>query len=278
MSLVFGPIPSRRLGWSLGINNLPSKICSYSCIYCQLGPTDYISLKRRAFFSPDKVYKEIEKKINQLQKANRPVDYITFVPNGEATIDINLGNTIEKIKEFGIKVAVITNSSLLWVKTVQEDLMKADWVSIKIDSALDNIWEKINRPHNFLKFKRIIQGLEEFAWYFRGVLAVETMFVKNVNDNLDSIIRTAELIKYINPEKTYLLVPTKSSLEKWVKIPDKIQLNEALQVFSDLNINAKLFIHTKTIHLPLTSGIKKEFLDFSAVPRIPQNVFYFNRY
>jgi wyosine [tRNA(Phe)-imidazoG37] synthetase (radical SAM superfamily) len=278
MSLVFGPIPSRRLGWSLGINNLPTKICSYSCIYCQLGPTDYISLKRRAFFTPDKVYNEIAKKINQLQKADKPIDYITFVPNGEATIDINLGSTIEKIREFGIKVAVVTNSSLMWVKTVQEDLMKADWVSIKIDSAFENIWEKINRPHNFLKFKRIIQGLEEFAWSFKGILAVETMFVKNINDNLDSMIRTAELIKYINPEKTYLLVPTKSSVERWVKIPDKIQLNEALQVFSNLNINAELFIRTKTIHLPLTSGIKKELLDFSSVRHIPQNVFYFNRF
>lgn len=263
--LVFGPIPSRRLGRSLGIQNIPSKVCSYSCVYCQLGETDYISLKRRAFFSSEEVYRETAKRISQLQRANKPIDYITFVPDGEPTIDINLGNTIEKVKELGIKVAVITNSSLIWVKAVQEDLMKADWVSIKIDSAIEKIWKKINKPHGFLTLKRIIRGLEEFACIFKGILATETMLVKNVNDNLDSVIKTVELIKYINPEKAYILVPIRPPSENWVKIPGNVQLNEAFQIFNDLNINTELLIHNEGTDFTFTSHAKKELLNILAV-------------
>ncbi len=258
MSLVFGPIPSPRFGSSLEINNIPSKVCSYSCVYCRLGETDYISLKRREFFSPDEVYKETAKKINQLQKANKSIDYITFVPDGEPTIDINLGNTIDKLKELGIKIAVFTNSSLIWIKAVQEDLMKADWVSVKIDSAVENIWKKINRPHGFLTLKRIIWGLEEFASIFKGTLATETTLVKNVNDDIDSVIKTAELIKYINPEKAYILVHTKPPAEKWVKTTNLKNLNEAFQIFGDLNINTELLINNEGTDTTFTLGAEKE--------------------
>jgi wyosine [tRNA(Phe)-imidazoG37] synthetase (radical SAM superfamily) len=265
MSLVFGPIPSRRLGRSLGINNIPSKVCSYSCVYCQLGETDYVSLKRRAFSSPDEVYEETAKKINLLQRANKTINYITFVPDGEPTIDINLGNTIEKLKELGIKIAVITNSSLIWVKAVQEDLMKADWISIKIDSAVENIWRKINRPHGILRLKKIIQGLEEFACSFKGILTTETMLVKNVNDDTESIYKTADLIKLINPEKSYILVPTRPPAESWVKIPGEGQLNEAFQIFSNLNINTEILMHEGGTDFTFTSDAEKELLSILAV-------------
>ncbi len=263
--LVFGPITSRRLGRSLGINNIPSKVCSYSCIYCQLGKTDYISLKRRAFFTPEEVYKETAERINQLRMANKPIDYITFVPDGEPTIDINLGNIIDKLKEFEIKIAVITNSSLIWVKTVQEDLMKADWVSVKIDSAIENIWKRINKPHDFLTLKRIIRGLEEFACIFKGILATETMLVKNVNDNLESVIKTAEIIKYINPEKAYILFPTRSAAEHWIKIPDNKHLNKTFQIFKDLNINTELMNNCEETNFTFTCNVKKELLNILSI-------------
>ena len=119
--IVFGPIPSRRLGKSLGINNVPPKICSYSCVYCQLGNTDYMSLKRRVFFSPQKIFDEAAEKVYQLKRKGEKIDYITFVPDGEPTIDINLGKIIEKLRKLGIKIAVISNASLIWIKEVQYD-------------------------------------------------------------------------------------------------------------------------------------------------------------
>ena len=263
--IVFGPIPSRRLGKSLGINNVPPKICSYSCVYCQLGNTDYMSLKRRVFFSPQKIFDEAAEKVYQLKRKGEKIDYITFVPDGEPTIDINLGKIIEKLRKLGIKIAVISNASLIWIKEVQYDLQQADWVSLKIDSAFDKLWRKINRPHGILKLKKIIQGLEEFASYFKGLLATETMLVKDLNDNLDSVIKTAELIKYINPEKAYILVPTRPPAEDWVKIPDEYKLNAAYQVFRDLNINTELLIQNEGSGFTYASNVENELLSILAV-------------
>jgi wyosine [tRNA(Phe)-imidazoG37] synthetase (radical SAM superfamily) len=263
--IVFGPIPSRRLGRSLGINNIPPKICTYSCVYCQLGTTDYMSIKRREFFSPEKIYDEAAEKIYQLKKKGEIIDYLTFVPDGEPTMDINLGKTIEKLKKLKIKIAVISNASLIWIKEVQNDLMQADWVSVKIDSILETTWKRINRPHGILRFKKIIQGIEEFAASFKGILATETMLIKNVNDNLESIIKTAELIKYINPEKAYILVPTRPPAEDWVEIPDEQKLNTAYQIFKNLNINTELLIQYEGLEFTYSSNAEKELLSILAV-------------
>ena len=263
--IVFGPIPSRRLGRSLGINNIPPKICTYSCVYCQLGTTDYMSIKRREFFSPEKIYDEAAEKIYQLKKKGEIIDYLTFVPDGEPTMDINLGKTIEKLKKLEIKIAVISNASLIWIKEVQNDLMQADWVSVKIDSILETTWKRINRPHGILRFKKIIQGIEEFAASFKGILATETMLIKNVNDNLESIIKTAELIKYINPEKAYILVPTRPPAEDWVEIPDEQKLNTAYQIFKNLNINTELLIQYEGLEFTYSSNAEKELLSILAV-------------
>ena len=263
--IVFGPIPSRRLGKSLGMNNIPPKICSYSCVYCQLGNTDYMSLKRREFFSPQKIFDEAAEKIYQLKRKGEKIDYITFVPDGEPTIDINLGKIIEKLKKLEIKIAVITNASLIWIKEVQNDLKQADWVSLKIDSAFEKTWKKINRPHGILKLKKIIQGIEEFASLYKGILATETMLVNNLNDNSDSVIKTAEIIKYINPDKAYLLVPTRPPSEDWVKIPDEYELNAAYQIFRDLNINTELLIQNEGHEFTYTSNVENELLSILAV-------------
>ena len=193
--IIFGPVPSRRLGRSLGVNNIPPKVCSYSCIYCQVGATDSMSIKRKEFYSSDQIYYEVAEKVRQLNKVGEKIDNITFVPDGEPTLDINIGNTIEKLKSFGIKIAVITNASLIWDIQVQKDLMKADWVSLKIDSVIENIWRKINRPHGLLDLQKILHGIEEFAASFRGILVTETMLVKGVNDNRESLSKTAQIDK-----------------------------------------------------------------------------------
>ena len=263
--IVFGPIPSRRLGRSLGINNVPPKVCSYSCVYCQLGNRDYISLKRRRFFSPEMIYGEAAEKVYQLKRKGEKIDYITIVPDGEPTLDINLGKTIERLKQLKIKIAVISNASLIWIKEIQNDLMQADWVSIKIDSAIEKTWKKINRPHDILKFKKVIQGVEEFADSFKGILATETMLIKDINDNFESIVETAKLIKYINPEKAYILVPTRPPAEKWVNIPDENELNTAYQVFKAINIDTELLIQNEGNDFTYTSNVENELLSILAV-------------
>ena len=263
--MVFGPIPSRRLGRSLGVNNIPPKICSYSCVYCQIGLTDSMSVSRKEFYSPDEIFKEVSSKVKTLQNSGEKIDYITFVPDGEPTLDINLGKEIDLLKSLGIKIAVITNSSLLWDEDVRKDLMNADWVSVKIDMVDENIWHKIDRPNGKLDFQKIISGIKTFASSFKGIMVTETMLVKGVNDNVESIKSTVELIKQINPDKAYILVPTRPPAEKIVVAPDEKDLNMAYQVFNSRIKTVELLTGSEGINFSFSSNAEKELLSILSV-------------
>ncbi len=265
MSIVFGPIPSRRLGRSLGINNIPPKVCSYSCVYCQIGLTDSMSIERKEFYSPDEILKEVSEKVNQLRNANEVIDYLAFVPDGEPTLDKNLGKTIDLLKPLGIKIAVITNSSLLWDKNVIEDLMNADWVSVKIDTVDENIWHKIDRPNGKLDFQKIISGIKTFSSSFKGVMVTETMLVKGINDNVESIKSTAETIKQLNPDIAYILVPTRPPAEKFVVTPDEEKLNMAYQVFNSCINKVELLTGSEGTNFSYSSDAEKELLSILSV-------------
>lgn len=132
--IAFGPVPSRRLGRSLGINNIPPKVCTYSCVYCQVGKTTRMQSGRVRFYDPQEIYMEVAQKVEKARQKGEAVDYLTFVPDGEPTMDVHLGEEIELLKSLGLKIAVITNGSLVWRQDVRADLAKADWVSFKIDS------------------------------------------------------------------------------------------------------------------------------------------------
>jgi wyosine [tRNA(Phe)-imidazoG37] synthetase (radical SAM superfamily) len=263
--IVFGPIPSRRLGRSLGINNIPPKHCSYSCVYCQAGRTDCMSVKRADFYSPEEIYKEAAERIRQLQKDNQKIDYITFVPDGEPTLDINLGTAIEKLKEFGIRIAVITNSSLLWDEGVMTDLRKADLVSLKIDSIFPNLWKKINRPHGELKLKDIMDGIINFSGSFKGSLFTETMLVEGINDSVESIYKTAQFIKSIDPERAYLLVPTRPPAEETVNVPALSELHLAFQIFNSMITDTRVLDYNEGVNFGFPSDAEKELLSILAV-------------
>ncbi len=124
--LAFGPVPSRRLGRSLGVNNIPPKNCTYSCVYCQLGKTLNTDIIRNSFYRPQDVLSEVNNKIDEALCRKERIDYLTFVPDGEPTLDINLKKEISLLKELGLPIAIITNSSLLWQKEVREALLEAD--------------------------------------------------------------------------------------------------------------------------------------------------------
>ena len=175
--IVFGPVPSRRLGSSVGINNIPPKICSYSCIYCQIGKTYKITSDRNTFYKKEDIFECVSSKLKDIHYKGGHVDYLTYVPDGEPTLDIGLGDEIELLGSLGIKIAVITNSSLLDKEEVREELYKADLVSVKIDSIDPEIWKKINRPHKSLNIEEIKSGIIEFSMRFKGLLLTETMAI-----------------------------------------------------------------------------------------------------
>ena len=263
--IVFGPIPSRRLGRSLGINNIPPKVCSYSCVYCQVGITDSMSVHRRNFFPPEEIFDEVKNRVSQLRDADENIDYLSFVPDGEPTLDINLGRTIEKLKTFAIRIAVITNSSLLWDDTVKRDLMHADWICVKIDTVNSRIWHRINRPHNQLDFSNIIKGIEEFASSYKGILCTETMLIREVNDNRQSINETAQLISRVNPARAFILTPVRPPAENWVKAPDKDDLNTAGRIFNSYGIKAELLASSDEVNFTYSSNVENELLSIIAV-------------
>jgi len=265
MSIVFGPIPSRRLGRSLGVNNIPPKICSYSCVYCQVGLTDSMSIERKEFYPVDEIVKEIFQRVEQLNSAGERIDYITFVPDGEPTLDINIGKVIQLIKPLGIKIAVITNSSLLWDKEVREDLLLADWVSVKIDTVEEKIWHKINRPYGKLELLKILSGIKAFRHSFRGTLVTETMLLRGINESEMVLRATAELIKKINPGKAYILVPTRPPAEKFVEPPSAENLNMAYQIFSSNISSVELLTGSEGNDFTYSSNVEKELLGILSV-------------
>lgn len=153
--LIYGPVPSRRLGQSLGVNNIPPKNCSYSCVYCQIGRTNRMKITRSEFYRPEEIVAEAVLKTDELRARGEHVDYVSFVPDGEPTLDKNLGAEIDLLRKLEFKIAVITNASLLWMDDVKSDLMKADWVSVKIDAADEETWNRIDRPHGLLKLRDV---------------------------------------------------------------------------------------------------------------------------
>ena len=142
--IVFGPVPSRRLGRSLGVNNIPPKACSYSCVYCQLGRTANVQVTRREFYNPVDILREAKSKYENAISLGESIDYITFVPDGEPTLDYRLGETLELLQSIGAKVGVISNASLISEQSVRDDLARADWVSLKIDAIDKRTWKQIN--------------------------------------------------------------------------------------------------------------------------------------
>ena len=232
--LAFGPVPSRRLGRSLGINNVTAKTCSYSCIYCQLGNTIRIQTKRQDFYKPLLIFEEVSKKVNKAKLRNESIDYLTFVPDGEPTLDINLGKEIELVKNLEIKTAVITNASLLYQEDVRNDLAGVDLVSIKLDAINQEIWRRMNRPHNNLSFNKILDGILEFSSAYNGELITETMLVNNINDEIDEIEKIADYLLELQPKKAYIAIPTRPPAQYWVKSAKEETINTAYQIFDEV--------------------------------------------
>ena len=147
-SIIYGPVPSRRLGRSLGINNIPPKVCSFRCIYCQIGKTYDFSIQPQHFYDPVQIYELVADKVSHLRTKGEKIDYLAIVPDGEPTLDLNLGQLLNLLKSLGIPVAVITNGSLIDRESIQNILFKADWISFKLDSVLAPSWRRIDRPYS----------------------------------------------------------------------------------------------------------------------------------
>ena len=225
---IYGPVPSRRLGFSLGIDIIPSKTCTLDCIYCQLGPTSDKTLGRSKYFSPDEILAQVKKKISSGQR----VDYITFSGSGEPTLNTNLGKLIREIKKFTtIPVAVLTNGTLFIRRDVRKALRAADLVVPSLDAASQDIFEKINRPCSPLKIEEIIEGLRTFRREYKGIIWLEVMLVKGVNDSPVHINELKEAISRIEPDKIQLNTVIRPPAERTARPLSPEELEKIKKVF-----------------------------------------------
>jgi len=263
-SIVYGPVPSRRLGRSLGINNIPPKICSYSCVYCQLGSTMNMHVERQTFYHTEEIAQSVKEKVRQVKGKGEPIDFLTFVSDGEPTLDANLGKEIEFVKSLGIKIAVISNGSLIWRDDVRQDLRKADWVSLKVDAVSRQIWRRINRPQKLLNLERIVDGMLKFAQTFDGELTTETMLVRGVNDGTGEIERIAEFLAVLKPAKGYVAIPTRPPAE-WVEPAGEGSINAAYQIFTERLPAVEYLIGYEGNAFACTGDVQGDLLSITAV-------------
>ncbi|HAR35432.1 MAG TPA: radical SAM protein [Acidobacteria bacterium] len=227
---LYGPVPSRRLGYSLGVDLLPFKTCSLSCVYCQLGRTKKTTIRRRQFFSE----KQILEEIRDFLKTGTRVDFITFSGSGEPTLNKSIGRLIRKIKKMtGIQVAVLTNSTLLSRPEVRKELAAADVVVPSLDAATEKVFKKINRPHPSLQARKIIEGLVKFRRQFRGQIWLEILLVKGINDSPAHLKKLGDAVERIKPDKIHLNTVVRPPAEKMAKPLSPVELNRIKEFFGE---------------------------------------------
>ncbi len=232
---VFGPVPSRRLGQSLGISPIPPKTCNYSCVYCQLGRTKTFTNTRQMFFPPEEISAEIKDALSKYTD----VDFITFVGEGEPTLYLGIGDVIRMIRDYTpLPLSVITNGALLYDKDVRRDLKPVSVLMPTFDAPDENTWRRINRPHIDLKFDRVLDGLFSMKEEMDGEMWLEVMLVKGINDDEDTLYRMKEVIDRLKPHRVYINVPIRPPAEKWVEMPDKETLERATEILGAIPLGS----------------------------------------
>ncbi len=200
-----------------------------------------------------------------LKKNKETIDYLTFVADGEPTLDENLGNLIKTLKQFGKKIAVITNSSLIHSQHVRDALCQADWVSVKVDAADSALWRKINRSVRDLSLDDIFKGILQFSQEFNGTLVTETMLVKDLNDSPENIKNVSLFIKGINPEKSYISIPIRPPAEKRTQPPEGQKLIELYQIFQSNFDRVEYLTGYEGNDFAYTGNIEKDILSITSV-------------
>ncbi len=234
MKYIYGPIPSRRLGRSLGISPIIKKACNYSCVYCQLGRTDHLSNKREMFFPVAEIVAEFE----QMMLSDIEIDVVTIVGEGEPTLYLGLKELIEKLKVRTDKpVAVITNGALLNDEEVKQALMLADIVLPSIDAYDEKTFMAINRPYPTIKYNKVREGLINFSKEYKGQLWLELMLMKGINDDKSDLLAYQKMLSDIKYDRLYINTPVRPPAEANIQEVDQDKMNEAVNLLAGIAIN-----------------------------------------
>jgi wyosine [tRNA(Phe)-imidazoG37] synthetase (radical SAM superfamily) len=230
MEYVFGPVPSRRLGRSLGIDPIPLKTCNWNCVYCQLGRTAPLTCERGNYAPARQIVEEVRRALEARRSGE--VDWVTFIGSGEPTLHQRLGWMILQVKALtDLPVAVITNGSLLYRPDVRQELSAADAVLPSVDAGADPLYRTINRPHPAFTFERLVDGLAEFRRNYPGKLWTEVMLVKNLNDSEAALEDLVSVLSRVEPDEVHISLPLRPPAEPWVEPADQGGLARAEAIF-----------------------------------------------
>ena len=222
-------------------------------------------VERENFYMTKDIVQAVKEKVKRAKAKGEPIDYLTFVPDGEPTLDANLGQEIDLLKPFGIKIAVISNASLIWREDVRQDLSQTDWVSLKVDAVINKTWHQINRPQKSLKLEAILEGMLKFADTFKGELTTETMLIHGINDNSSELKEIADFLAQLKPNKAYLAIPTRPPAQKEVKAASESAINTAYQIFTEKLSNVEYLIGYEGNAFAFTGEVKDDLLSITSV-------------
>jgi wyosine [tRNA(Phe)-imidazoG37] synthetase (radical SAM superfamily) len=226
---VYGPVPSRRLGRSLGIDTIPLKTCNWNCVHCQLGRTIPLTNVRREYVPAGDILLEVEQVLKS--RSNGGIDWVTLAGSGEPTLHSGIGGLIRRIRALTDKpIAVITNGSLLYRPEVRGELMAVDALLPTLDAGTAVLYRRINRPHPQITFDRLVEGLIAFCKEYQGKLWVEVMLVRGLNDTVQALEDIAAILCSIRPDEVHINLPTRPPAEPWVQPPDEEGIMRALSI------------------------------------------------
>jgi wyosine [tRNA(Phe)-imidazoG37] synthetase (radical SAM superfamily) len=250
----YGPVPSRRLGISLGVDLVPKKICTYDCIYCQIGRTTLQTIERKAYIPARSILRDVKE---ALQERGDTVDYVAISGSGEPTLNSAIGEVIHGIKKItSTPVAVITNSSLIHLEAVRQALLEADCIMPSLDAVTPFIFQTINRPHSAIEIEQIIQGLTTLRKEYNGRIWLEILLCRGVNDSGEEIEAFRQAIRTIRPDKVHLNTVVRPAVEDYASAlpPDRMeQIKKSLG--ADVEIIAEFESHK---HLIPSEDIEKK--------------------
>lgn len=265
-NLVFGPVPSRRLGQSLGVDTIPAKTCNWNCVYCQLGRSIRLTRERAAYYPRQAVLEQVQSALQRLHPGE--VDWITFVGSGEPTLHSDIGWLIRQVKAISsVPVAVITNGSLLYLPEVREELSAADAVLPSLDAGSEALYRRINRALPELTFERLLNGLIAFRQEYSGQLWVEVMLMDGLNDTPEQLQEIAAALHQIRPDQVHLNVPSRPPCEAWVKPSNSQAIERAVRIIG----SAAQVVQPKSGRFDLQSGGSVEEAVLNIIRRHPMS-------
>ncbi len=231
---LFGPIPSRRLGMSLGVDLVPHKVCSLDCVYCEVGKTTELTLARKEYVNVEKIKDEI----THYFKNNKNPDYITFSGFGEPTLNVSIDKIIRFIKQNipTVPVALITNGTLFFEKEVRDSIKNVDLLLPSLDAVTEDVFQRINRPHNKLSSDKYIQGLTDLRKDFKGKIWLEIFILPGYNDTIDELLKLKNEIIEIHPDLVQINTLDRPGTMHNLRGATKVELQQIIDLWNLDNV------------------------------------------